>query len=616
MPHSELPPRNSFTVPYDDEEEEEGEFDGEIEVVQDSVPTPTVEVIVPSRSYAVPESIHSSAGSFTSEDAFSEPPTPDTSALQSAMSFQSPQPKPQIARMTSSTYVAEDYSPIAAISIPRSESYFLTSEIGRAVHRDSTRPASFDERGSGPQVSGQKTATHSFTYDVNTVDDDLTESEVGSVDEFSDDDLFDGDYENDFLDHRAESLSESHFDESDEDLDCGNRGKKLLAEYESEIQTKDGTAACELDNFGSLSQPLSKSEYPMLDKEFAELRNIGGFAPTHTAEMMPQSRQAVSSLIHTAAPRASADSADIRAPSPSDAALVKAPAASTAIVRPEDLRSTVVQMTSDFYLPTYSPSSAWPENTSSSTPYPSVSYRTTHLGYGEGPFNHEIVDGASTAVGSNSLKAARDLTEYDNQNYAPCDRNLFSKGKHIERAIPELSRTSTRLSIDDILDKDPPNVDSQAVSNEQLSHVNESLPILKQRIEEYVNNPEPVALVQNIKQDAEGISMKRKADEISTDHQTADSLARFSACSQAVTDAHGVTKLQRGVCQSSQTVPAVIEKAVHVQGAKDLDQPPHKRAKTGIAGYAAAVLAGAVVGGIGTVAALVALPANYFMQAS
>src|SRR3984957_5899119 len=67
--------RNSFTVPeYDDEE------DDEIEIIHESVRVPRVEVVVPSRRYSVPESDVSCAGSFTSDDSSSEPPTPSPRA--------------------------------------------------------------------------------------------------------------------------------------------------------------------------------------------------------------------------------------------------------------------------------------------------------------------------------------------------------------------------------------------------------------------------------------------------------------------------------------------------------------------------------------------------------
>src|ERR1700733_6471067 len=67
--------RNSFAVPeYDDEE------DDEIEIIHESVRAPRVEVVVPSRRYSVPDSDVSCAGSFTSDDSSSEPPTPSPRA--------------------------------------------------------------------------------------------------------------------------------------------------------------------------------------------------------------------------------------------------------------------------------------------------------------------------------------------------------------------------------------------------------------------------------------------------------------------------------------------------------------------------------------------------------
>jgi hypothetical protein len=105
--------------------------------------------------------------------------------------------------------------------------------------------------------------------------------------------------------------------------------------------------------------------------------------------------------------------------------------------------------------------------------------------------------------------------------------------------------------------------------------------------------------------------MKRKVDDISTDEDVlaaaltpndAQDTPEFGLASQAVESTQPATLL-------TVTPPNTeTELVLPTEKAEALEPPPRKRAKTGVAMYAAAVFAGVVAGGVGTMAALLAMP--------
>jgi hypothetical protein len=106
--------------------------------------------------------------------------------------------------------------------------------------------------------------------------------------------------------------------------------------------------------------------------------------------------------------------------------------------------------------------------------------------------------------------------------------------------------------------------------------------------------------------------LKRKADDMST---SGEALAMDLACSNPLISELGLapqtaetpqpTKPQTATPPPPPTAP---DAAVPSPTPEAVEQPARKRAKTGVAKYAAAVFAGAVAGGVGTMAALLALP--------
>jgi hypothetical protein len=109
----------------------------------------------------------------------------------------------------------------------------------------------------------------------------------------------------------------------------------------------------------------------------------------------------------------------------------------------------------------------------------------------------------------------------------------------------------------------------------------------------------------------DGQKLKRKAEEISADE---DVLATNLALSsdQAVEELDLApqpsesTQLATLQTVSSPTIDAEVNNPTQIT--EEIEQPARKRVKTGVAKYAAAVFAGVVAGGVGTMAALLALP--------
>ena len=191
MPNAEIS-RNSFTVPeYDDEE------DDEIEIIHESVRTPMVEVVVPSRRYSVPESDVSCAGSFTSDDSSSEPPTPSPKTSRADLAAW---------KQLSESINAKSPGEVAGSNTAATERLAALSDAPSAAgffHSEGQQPPALSQALSQPNSTLERevvpTATDSaYTGEDALEDVDLTESDVESADASADglsDDLFDDDAE-------------------------------------------------------------------------------------------------------------------------------------------------------------------------------------------------------------------------------------------------------------------------------------------------------------------------------------------------------------------------------------------------------------------------------------
>ena len=170
--------RNTFTVPDDDDIDD----DSDLEIIRESVCAPRLEVLIPSRTYAVPESDISCAGSVSSDDDVSAAQSPDTSAVQ--LEPISPSPM-KIAR--SQDFSSESNHGTVLSPQPVADCIdFVEEEPATDVSPPAPLPTNIRSR------LDDQDRDKVYDYAPIDMDDDITESEIESADEFSDD-LFEGD---------------------------------------------------------------------------------------------------------------------------------------------------------------------------------------------------------------------------------------------------------------------------------------------------------------------------------------------------------------------------------------------------------------------------------------
>ena len=562
---------------YDDEE------DDEIEIIHESVRAPRVEVVVPSRRYSVPESDVSCAGSFTSDDSSSEPPTPSPRASRADVATW---------KQLSENINAKSPGEVAGSNAVATERLVALSDAPSAAgffHSEGQQPPALSQPNSALEREVVPTATDSVYMGEDALEDvDLTESDVESAvesaiesaDESADgfsDDLFDEDAENS---QQGLSLPPSVIDDSDEEPEASNPGTKLL----DDNSYTEGQGTCRVGEeeharaSAAESVPIESSTVhsPVFDS-------------THWASPSSNQRGLVQ--------KPNNNLNDARAPSPSDAAMAK-----TSIAQLPPL---------DTPMPVQSPPSlvvpipcGFPRHSTTETPYAPPTWSAwqgytadlpseyapfvyspfnSQFPYQEGPLGYRqpadviIIDGTSE-------RGEEVPTNYEPATLRPPYQPLNDKGSpYLSTAVTALdadqsvrvpattSLRATRLSIDDIVEKNTKDASTEI----------------------------------------DGQKLKRKAEEISADE---DVLATTLALSsdQVVSDLDLAPQSSESTQLATlQTVTSpIIEAEVNdpTQRTEEIEQPARKRAKTGVAKYAAAVFAGVVAGGVGTMAALLALP--------
>jgi hypothetical protein len=560
--------RNSFSVPdYDDD-------DDEIEIIYESVRTPRVEVVVPSHRYTVPESDLSCAGSFTSDSSSSsEPPTPSPRASrtdlanwkQNSGNINEKSPEDVL-----SSHTAARERLTALSDAPSAAGFFHFSvELPPAYHQALSQPKPAAEHETVP------TMTDSVHSDEDVLDDeDLTESDVEFADGSSDD-LFGDDGESAQQGLNAESPPPSEFEDSDEELEASNRGTKLMTytkvlrpfgvgeeDHITVPATERGPGAS-----SSILSPLLDNTYP----------------PNPTSDQQNLVQKPPNNMN------------DARAPSPSDAAMAKTTTAQLPPMEaPIQFQSPfVVPMTSDFprlssteapyTRPTWA---AWQGYTaevpSEYTHYVSSPFNS-HFPYQEGPFGYRQ---------TGDLMNTDDLSD-------PGEENLIYKPATSKSSDQPID--STRFPTYPLTTATAPDADQNACV---LGTTN--LRATKLSIDDIVEKN-----TQEVSAQRGGQKLKRKADDMSTDEDA-------SATALALSDAQVISELglapQAAESTQSATSQTVMppttdaELVVPTQTMEAVEQPARKRAKTGVAKYAAAVFAGVLAGGVGTMAALLALP--------
>ena len=574
--------RNSFAVPeYDDEE------DDEIEIIHESVRAPRVEVVVPSRRYSVPESDVSCAGSFTSDDSSSEPPTPSPRTSRADVATW---------KQLSENINAKSPGEVAGSSTAATERLAALSDAPSAAgffHSEGQQPPALSQALSQPNSALEREVVPTATDSVYTGEDaledvDLTESDIESavesadesadesVDGFSDD-LFDDDAENS---QQGLSLPPSVIDDSDEEPQASNPGTKIL----DNNSYTEGQGTCGVGE----EEHARASAAESVPTESSTVHSPV-FDSTHWASPSSNQRGLVQ--------KPNNNLNDARAPSPSDAAMAKT---SIAQLPPLDTPmpvqsspSLVVPMTCGFPRHSttdtpYAPPtwSAWQGYTADlPSEYAPFVYSpfNSQFPYQEGPLAYRqpadviIIDGASE-------RGEEVPTNYEPATLRPPYQPLNDKGNpYLSTAATTLdadqsarvpattSLRATRLSIDDIVEKN----------------------------------------TKDASMEIDGQKLKRKAEEISADEDVlATKLAPSS--DQVVSEldlapqSSESTQLATLQTVTSPTIEAEVNNPT--QETEEIEQPPRKRAKTGVAKYAAAVFAGVVAGGVGTMAALLALP--------
>jgi hypothetical protein len=587
MPNAEIS-RNSFVVPdYDDEE------DDEIEIIHESVRVPRVEVVVPSRRYSVPESDVSCAGSFTSDDSSPEPPTPSPRASRADVATWKQLSENTNAKSpgeaTGSNTTATER--LAALSDAPSAAGFFHSEGQQppALSQALSQPNSALEREVVPAATDSVYAGEDALEDVDLTESDV-ESAIESADESADgfsDDLFDDDDDDDDDDAEnaqrglsVESPPLSEIDDSDEEPQAGNLGTKLL----DNNGYTEGQGTCGVGE----EEHAKVSTAESVPTESSTVRSPV-FDSTHWASSSSNQRGLV--------PKPNNNLNDARAPSPSDAAMAKTSIAQLPpLDTPMPVQSPpalVVPMTCGFPRHSttetpYTPPtwSAWPGYTADlPSEYAPFVYSpfNSQFPYQEGPLGYrqpaEVI-----IIDSPSERGEEVPTNYEPVTLRPPYQPLNDKGNpYLSTAATALdadqsarvpvttSLRATRLSIDDIVEKNTKDASTEI----------------------------------------DGRKLKRKAEEISADEDVlATNLALSSDQVVAELDLapQSSEPIQLATLQTvtSPTIDAEVNNPT--QGTEVIEQPARKRAKTGVAKYAAAVFAGVVAGGVGTMAALLALP--------
>ena len=573
--HTEIS-RNSFSVPdYDDDE------DDEVEIIHESIRVPRVEVVVPPRVYTVPESDMSCAGSFTSDDSSPEPPTPSPNASRTAVATQ---------KYLSDTIISKT-SPADVIMMQttaRDREAALSDAPSAAgfFHSEGEQPSLYNQALGQPKPAvdreSRPTKTDSvFVHEDVFYDDDVTESDIESVDGGNghSDDLFDDDGESIQEGSHNESPPPSEIDDSDDEPLASNRGTKLdHTDYRQELRehTMDEnqrSSPCLVESH-SVASPEHR---PLLSDFFDSV-----FDPRNVVQS------------------AGINTIDARAPSPSDAAMAKT-SMGREPPRLEDVRPTgpqptsVVPMTGDFprLSTTQSPyprptCPAWPGTTSNLySDYGINAYlpiNSSRYTYQDGPFGYRnsgnlMYTDDSSDRGEEEVRAPQPITYQPPEQ--PFSNPWFQSHLSTTAMVPEGDQSAgvpsttnpraTRLSLDDILEKN----------------------------------------TQETSPPSGGQNLKRKADDISTEEDViSQGLALSSA--EVITEP-GLrcqpTESTQSAVSETIILPSTDAKPVaHAQILEVIEEPARKRAKTGVAKYAAAVFAGVVAGGVGTVAALLALP--------
>jgi hypothetical protein len=585
IPNAEIS-RNSFVVPdYDDEE------DDEIEIIHESVRAPRVEVVVPSRRYTVPESDVSCAGSFTSDNSSPEPPTlsPRTSRAdvatwkQLSENINAKSPGEVVGNNTAAT------ERLVALSDAPSAAGFFHSEGQQplVLSQALIQPNSTLEREVVPIATDSVYADEDALEDVDLTESDV-ESAIESTDESADesadgfsDDLFDDDdAENAQQELSVESPPLSEIDDSDEEPHASNPGTKLL----DNNSYTEGQGTCGVGE----EEHAKVSAAESVPAESSTVRSPV-FDSTHWASPSSNQRGFVQ--------KPNNNLNDARAPSPSDAAMAKT---SIAQIPPLDTPMPVqspptlaVPMTCGFPRHSttetpYAPPtwSAWQGYTADlPSEYAPFVYSpfNSQFPYQEGPLGYRqpadviIIDSASE-------RGEEVPTNYEPATLRPPYQPLNDKGNPYRstaataldadqsaRVPTTTSLRATKLSIDDIVEKNTKDASTEI----------------------------------------DGQKLKRKAEEISADE---DVLATNLALSsdQVVSEldlapqSSESTQLATLQTVTSPTTDAEVNN--QTERTEVVGQPARKRAKTGVAKYAAAVFAGVVAGGVGTMAALLALP--------
>jgi hypothetical protein len=569
--------RNSFAVPeYDDEE------DDEIEIIGESVRAPRVEVVVPSRRYSVPESDVSCAGSFTSDDSSSEPPTPSPRASRADIATW---------KQLSEKISVESPGEVAGNNTTATERLVALSDAPSAAgffHFEGQQPAPPSQALSQPNSTLERevvpTATDSAYAGESALEDvDLTESDIESADESVDglsDDLFDDDAENAEQELSIESPPLSEIDDSDEEPQASNPGTKLL----DDNSYTEGQGTCGVGGEEHARISAAQSE----PTESSTVRSPV-FDATHWASSSSNQRGLVQ--------KPNNNLSDARAPSPSDAAMAK-----TSIAQLPPMDTPIpVQSPPALVVPM---ACGFPRHSTTETPYAPPTWSAwqgytadlpseyapfvyspfnSQFPYQEGPLGYrqpaDLIN-----IDNTSERGEEAPTNYEPATLRPPYQPLNDKGNpYLSTAVTALdadqsvrvpvttSLRATRLSIDDIVEKNTKDASAEI----------------------------------------DGQKLKRKAEDISADEEVLPTNLAPSS-DQAVSEPDlAIQSSESTQLATLQTVtPPTIDAEVNnpIQSTEVIEQPARKRAKTGVAKYAAAVFAGVVAGGVGTMAALLTLP--------
>jgi hypothetical protein len=479
----------------------------------------------------------------------------------------------------------------ALTDAPSAAGFFqISNEPSVADDPAQSQSRSTNERGDMPTI------TDASYEPIEIMDDeDLTESDVEFADGSSDG-LFDDDAENAPPELIVESPPPSEYDDGEEEEEEADEEDEDEDEEEEEPQASNrGMELVESTTYPEVQQPgdvtgEDETRVVPTDREPGEL--LGLRSPLVDAIYSPNPI----SFKQTFAAKLSNATSDARAPSPSDAAMAKAttaqlPSMESAV---QMHSSFIAPMTSDFprLSNTESPYarstwSAWPEYTAdlpSECAAPVYNQFNPSFLYQEGPFAYRQP--------GESINAD-DLVDRGEEETSASQKGTFSK--------PGEPRDSNTISTHPF---------THAVAPDVEQHANvvppSGLRATRLSIYDIVEKNTQDASIQNKPQ-----TLKRKADDLSIDD---DALAMDLASS----DPQVISELGLAPQAAENPPPTTPQTAMPPTTDADavvgdptseaVEQPARKRAKTGVAKYAAAVFAGVVAGGVGTMAALLALP--------